>query len=117
MSTNLREAKAKQQHYANRFLRDVRFAVGDRVRVDTAGIALAGQPSKAFRQRFAGPFTVEAVLSPLVYRLKLPEAYGRLHPIFHVSKLRRWNDDEENPERFVTEAQLRERALTALLRV
>ena len=102
---NLIEAKLFQQHYANKKLRDDKFAVGDRVAVDTEGIKLAGQPSKAFRQRFAGPMTVQAVLNPQVYRLQLPSAYRRLHPVFHISKLRHWRDDHTYPDRFVNEQQ------------
>ncbi|KAL0151676.1 hypothetical protein M9458_053077, partial [Cirrhinus mrigala] len=38
--------------------------------------------------KFIGPFTVTKILSPVAVRLKLPPAYRRIHPIFHVSKLK-----------------------------
>ncbi len=36
--------------------------------------------------KFIGPFTVTK--SPVAVRLKLPLAYRRIHPVFHVSKLK-----------------------------
>lgn len=38
--------------------------------------------------RFIGPFTVTKIISPVAIRLKLPPAYRRVHPVFHVSKLK-----------------------------
>ena len=102
---NLQEAKEFQKHYADKKLKHVEFALRDRVSIDTAGLALAGQPGKAFKQRWIGPFTVSSKLSPLVYRLDLPPAMNQVHPVFHISKLRLWKDDTVNPQRYVSEAQ------------
>ncbi len=33
-------------------------------------------------------FTVTKIISPVAVRLKLPPAYKRIHPVFHVSKLK-----------------------------
>ncbi len=38
--------------------------------------------------KFIGPFTVTKILSPVAVHLKLPLAYRRIHPVFHVSKLK-----------------------------
>ncbi len=38
--------------------------------------------------KFIGPFTVTKILSPVAVRLKLPLAYRRIPPVFHVSKLK-----------------------------
>jgi hypothetical protein len=101
---HLAEAKVFQQHYANKRVRDAELNVGDRVAIDTAGIKLSGQPGKAFRQRWIGPYKVQTKVSPLVYKLDLPSALRLIHPVFHISKLRLWNDDNTYAERYVTEA-------------
>ncbi len=38
--------------------------------------------------KFIGPFPVTKILSPVAVHLKLPPAYRRIHPVFHVSKLK-----------------------------
>ena len=40
-----------------------------------------------------GPFEIQKVLSRNAYRLKLPQSFRRVHPVFHVSLLRRWHPD------------------------
>ena len=41
-----------------------------------------------------GPFTVNKVVSPVAYRLDLPQGW-KIHPIFHVSHLKRYLQSEE----------------------
>ncbi|KAL0173080.1 hypothetical protein M9458_033391, partial [Cirrhinus mrigala] len=38
--------------------------------------------------KFIGPFTVTKIISLVAVRLKLPPVYRRIHPVFHVSKLK-----------------------------
>ncbi len=38
--------------------------------------------------KFIGPFPVTKIFSPVTVRLKLPPAYRRIHPVFHVSKIK-----------------------------
>jgi hypothetical protein len=96
---NLEKAKAQQSAQADAHRRPLTFAVGDRVRLSTENITLRDQPSKKFKDRYIGPFTVAQVISPVVYRLTLPPSHGRLHPVFHVSMLQPWHDDDEHPSR------------------
>jgi hypothetical protein len=102
---NLAEAKEFQKLAADKRTSDVELNVGDRVRIDTKGIKLAGQPGKAFRQRFIGPYAVKEKLSSIIYKLELPPALHLVHPVFHISKLQRWRDDTENPGRYVSAAR------------
>ena len=46
-----------------------------------------------------GPFTVEKVLSPLNYRLNLPQQW-RLHPVFHASLLTPFTQTESHGPSF-----------------
>ena len=81
---------------ANKRRRDVQFKVGDEVVVRTAFLpstAFAHIPVK-IRRRFLGPFKVVKVVSPVAYQLKLP-SNGRIHPTFHVEKLKKFERSQE----------------------
>jgi hypothetical protein len=56
--------------------------------------------TKKLAPRYLGPFKVEQVISPVAYKLKLPNSL-RVHPVFHVSLLQPWHTEREFPERDV----------------
>ena len=89
-------AKARQAEYANRRRRELQFKVGDRVRLDTTHLMLSSELSRKLTDRYIGPFTVTHVISPVAYRLQLPEALKRVHPVFHVSRLLPLTDNDDN---------------------
>jgi hypothetical protein len=97
-----RAAKEAMTASANRWRRDVAFVAGDRVWLDTDVINLKEQPSRKFRDRWAGPYEVVRVVNPVSYELALPAALVRMHPVFHVSRLKRFRgpvkDFEGRPE-------------------
>ena len=97
--SHLQVAQDRARQVYDRHHQSFTFAVGDRVRLSTAHLRLQGQTSKKFKDRFIGPLTVTEVISPVVYRLQLPETMSRVHPVFHISKLRPWADDDEHPDR------------------
>ena len=101
---NLREAKIFQKHYADKRVQDGELELGDRVAIDTVGLTLRGQRSKAWKQRYMGPYAIVEKVNPLVYKLALPSALKAVHPTFHISKLRLWRDDKVYPDRVVAEA-------------
>jgi hypothetical protein len=84
---NLTAAKQNQKVYADRHRTiSPRYSPGDLVLLNTRNLRLAG-PRK-FWPRWIGPFEVLHSVGSLSFKLKLPEAYSRLHPVFHTSLLK-----------------------------
>uniref|UniRef100_A0A8C1X6N7 Integrase catalytic domain-containing protein n=1 Tax=Cyprinus carpio TaxID=7962 RepID=A0A8C1X6N7_CYPCA len=63
------------------------YVVGQKVWLSSKNIPLRSLSNK-LAPKFIGPFTVTKIISPVMVRLKLPPAYRRVHPAFHVSKLK-----------------------------
>ena len=83
------------------------FEVGDKVWLDSRNIKTT-RPTKKLDDRWYGPFPIEKVLSRNAYKLKLTKAFAKLHPVFHVSRLRKWTADEvaERPRSLRPEPEL-----------
>lgn len=56
--------------------------------LNAENINLAAAVCKKLKQRWLGPFMVRTVVSPLAYELELSRGLSRLHPVFHISKLK-----------------------------
>jgi hypothetical protein len=87
-------AKANQERNANKSWRDVTFQVDDQVLLSANHINLASQalrPTKKLQHRFLGPYRIIQKVSPVAYKLALPDSL-RIHPVFHVSLLRPYKD-------------------------
>jgi Chromo (CHRromatin Organisation MOdifier) domain len=84
------DAQNKQQKYANAHRRDVQFAVGDLVLLSTANLSWPEELSRKLLPKFLGPFTVAEKLGPVNYKLQLPYTMKHVHPVFHVSLLKKW---------------------------
>ncbi len=63
------------------------YVVGQKVWLSTKNIPLRSVSNK-LAPKFIGPFPVTKIISPVADRLKLPPAYRRIHPAFHVSKIK-----------------------------
>jgi hypothetical protein len=79
--------------------RDLEFAVGDQVllRVSpTKGVVQFGVSGK-LSPRYIGLFSILAQVGILAYRLQLPDSMAGVHPVFHVSMLRKflWDPDHQ----------------------
>ncbi len=63
------------------------YVVGQKVWLSTKNIPLRSVSNK-LAPKCIGPFPVTKIISPVAVRLKLPPAYRRIHPAFHVSKIK-----------------------------
>ncbi|KAG8363029.1 hypothetical protein BUALT_BualtUnG0012500 [Buddleja alternifolia] len=96
----LEKARRKMKKWADPKRRHLEFNVGDKVL-----IKLIPQQFKAFRgmhkglvRKYKGPYPVVAKVGKISYRLDLPSTL-KIHPVFHVSILRPYQEDEEDPSR------------------
>jgi hypothetical protein len=95
--SNMKEAQAHQKKYADKDRRELSFKVNDRVLLDARDITFT-TGSKKLLDKYLGPYPVMEVISPTAYKLKLPPKF-RIHPVFHVSKLKEAKESVDFPDR------------------
>jgi hypothetical protein len=82
------QAQDQQKDYVNKRRRDVVFKEGEEVYLATKNLPLKHGVAK-FTGKYAGPYKIVKVISPLAYKLELPPDYSKVHPVFHISLLKR----------------------------
>ena len=73
---------------------------GDKVWLESRDVKLPAdvlQPSHKLRPRFYGPYEVLDYVNPQCVKLKFP-AKSRVHPVFHLSKLKRHHSEGAAPK-------------------
>ena len=85
----LQQAKKWQADSYNKRHVALSLAVGDQVMLSSKHIELKASLSSKLKVKWLGPYKVVKVVSPVSYQLELPRGLHRLHPVFHVSKLKR----------------------------
>lgn len=85
----LRNAQEHQQLWYNSKRTERHYAVGDLVIVKATNIKTR-RPCKKLDARYFGPFRILQKHGKLAYRVELPPSMARLHPVFHVSLLEKW---------------------------
>ena len=90
------EAVRRMTVAANKKRKNEEFEEGQLVLLKTRHLPIKNlqQIPPKIRRKFAGPFKIGLKISSVAYRLELPEGW-RIHPTFHISKLKPWKESEE----------------------
>ena len=86
-------AQSRQKEYADRKVRDLEFMEGEQVLLKVSpmkGVMWFGKRGK-LSSRYIGPFEVLKRVGEVAYELALPPGLSGVHPVFHVSMLKRYH--------------------------
>ena len=102
VQSNLFDAQSRQSAYANKHRSDVSFDVGDMVYLKASNVRddiESFRPGNKLRSIYLGPYKIVEKRNPVVCKLDLPVSMSRLHPVFHISVLKK---AVPSPVRFAT---------------
>ena len=87
----LKAAQSRQKSYADKKRREISFNPGDFAYLKVSPIrgTRRFQVQGKLAPRYIGPYRVLKKVGAVAYRLELPEEMSDIHPVFHVSQLRR----------------------------
>ena len=97
--TNLQTAQDHQSLEANKHRRAHQFKVGDLVLLSGTNLKIKMPVTcRKLQPRRYGPFKIIKEVSSVAYKLELPECM-QIHPVFHASLLRPYNESTLFPNR------------------
>jgi len=94
----LDRAVKRTKKWADKKQRHVEFQVGDLVLAKLHLVLRYRNVKKGLIRRYEGPFRVIQRIGKVAYKLDLLPKF-RLHPVFHVSMLKSFHVDEDDPDR------------------
>ncbi|QRV94990.1 Retrovirus-related Pol polyprotein from transposon [Ceratobasidium sp. AG-Ba] len=94
----IRIAQVYQEKSYNKGRNFVQFHEGDQVMINLKTLELQKRKGRKLNQIYDGPFEVMEQLSPVTYRLRLPEEYS-MHPVFNIAHLEKYSRSEEYGKR------------------
>ncbi len=88
----LKLAFSRQKSYANPRREDVKFAVGDYMflKVSPMKEVMRFEKKDKLTLRYIGPFEIMNRVEAVAYWLELPSNFSHVHPVFHISILRKY---------------------------
>ena len=88
-------AQSRQKSYADKRRKPLEFEVGDHVFMKVSPVTGIGRALKVKKlsPRYIGPFEILSKVGPVAYRIALPPILSRLHDVFHVSQLKKYQPD------------------------
>lgn len=88
----MKAAQDRYTKYASKGKVDLALGVGDMVWLRTkyyVNDTTSTRPSRKLGNKYMGPYKITKVVSPVAYKLALPAKF-RIHPVIHVSQLKRY---------------------------
>ncbi|MCO5610193.1 hypothetical protein L7F22_064429 [Adiantum nelumboides] len=87
---SIRSAQDRAKTYANKACRKVTFEKGDFVFLKVPATSKTMKTGKCDKlsPRYCGPFKILKKLGDVAYKLELPESF-QVHPVFHISRLKK----------------------------
>jgi predicted aspartyl protease len=112
VTNSIRQAQDNQKYYADKERSSYEFKVGDLVllRKDHINMDYMKQvKTRKLVAKFVGPFKIMEQIGTVSYKLQLPEK-SRVHPVFHISALKKYNESQdkrkfERPESILVESE------------
>ena len=91
----LKVATDIQKSYADMKRKDIRYEVGEKVflKVSHWKKVMRFREKGKLSPRFIGPYEVIEKVGPVAYRLALPLELEKIHNVFHMSMLQRYQSD------------------------
>ncbi|XP_070011104.1 uncharacterized protein [Nicotiana sylvestris] len=94
----LKAAQSCQKSYSDKRHRELEFMVGDKVFLKVSPMKRVMRFGKKGKlsPRFIGPYKILEKKGNVAYKLALPVELSSVHPVFHVSMLRKYIHDESH---------------------
>jgi hypothetical protein len=88
---NLKIAWSRQKSYADRKRKDVSFGEGEHVYLNVSPLRRTKRfhIKEKLSPRYVGPYPIVKRIGKVAYKLELPPELTGVHPVFHVSQLRK----------------------------
>jgi hypothetical protein len=91
--SHFQAAQQRQKQYADKHRSPVKVTVGDMIMLSSKNISLKHPGSDKLLPRWLGPFKIIEQINPVAFKLELPEAMKRVHPVFHASLLKPYHSN------------------------